>query len=161
MKELRFKTYREFREWNEKNDIYPFYKTSDLKMPYYILQDEVDELLSYGEKSGSPIIELDNGKVFLKCNLTHEQYDKFRDAHCTTLYIEYYHKETIALISADCWDKIYSCLGDWSATAEEIISLAERFESRNDWFIFGDAGDYIDLLERFENEVMKDYKTDD
>lgn len=67
--------------------------------------------------------------------------------------------ETIAILSADLFDYIYSPnngIGS-SETAAEIISLAEKFENELNWQgPDNETRDYILELDKFESKVLKE-----
>ena len=72
-------------------------------------------------------------------------------------------QETIALLSADLFEYIYSPdngIG-FSETAAEIISLAEKFEQELNWQgPDNETRDYILELDKFENKILKEKGTD-
>lgn len=63
--------------------------------------------------------------------------------------------ETIALLSADIYEKVYACLYGWGATVEAIVQHAKEFEEQLDWQP-DDKRDYIEELESFEKKLLEE-----
>lgn len=70
---------------------------------------------------------------------------------------EYLLQETIVLLSADIYQKLYGYHESFTDTAEKIISLAKKFEKELNWQEF-DERDYIEELEKFEENVLNEYE---
>lgn len=66
-------------------------------------------------------------------------------------------QETIAMLSADIYEKLYERLNEWGTTVETIVTLAKVFEERLNWQV-NDERDYIFELEKFEKEVLSKCK---
>lgn len=111
MKTLQFKTTKDFDEWRQTNDIYPFCDGYEDRPSHFILQDELDELQDMEEKYGLDILEHDDNGVFLRMSLTDEQYRLFCEAHCVDYVILEYtfgftlrQREIVARIRKDFKD---------------------------------------------------------
>lgn len=70
---------------------------------------------------------------------------------------DYLLKETIVMISADLFQDIYDSKGcnGFTDACDKIIHLAEEFEKKLNWTENVGKLDYIDELEKFENNVRK------
>jgi len=68
--------------------------------------------------------------------------------------------ETVAMLSADLFDSINERLPDHTAVCEEIVRLAQKFEYELDWEHTSETKDYLDELDRFENEYLKSIEED-
>lgn len=66
-------------------------------------------------------------------------------------------QETICLLSADLYQKLYSPENGrgYQETARTIIDYANEFEKRLNWQGDSDTRDYIFELEKFEEEILE------
>lgn len=76
----------------------------------------------------------------------------------TTLNKRYLRDETLILMSADIYQKIYDMSDDYmdySRAARIVRILADEFEKKLDWENTKDQLDYIYEMEDFEEEALK------
>lgn len=66
--------------------------------------------------------------------------------------------ETVAMLSADLYENINERLPDSSAVCEEIVTLAQKFETSLDWEHTCYEKDYLEELDKFEKAYLESIK---
>lgn len=155
MEKLVFKDKIAFNEWIDDNELFDCYYGS--KFIGHILGTEADTLridnivrVHVGYFSGKPT-------AYINVELTPKQIEYFKEAHCVELEITSYLLETVAIIGQTIGQKLYDKNNDTFGVAQDIIHFARKFEKKNKWFLHGYTDRYIDDLDEYCEEVLKDY----